>query len=160
MTPETQRRASLRPWLTHAAAVLAGMAVGAIVGHSTLADADSMGKSFDREPLGHAMWLAYSWGSDEDAAVLLRQYAARLRADPSDDPLSGPYELAYAEFRRAIVEHRSRAELLELCASVPKCRPEKLDELVAKLAAGRKVASVAPQGGLSKTRSAPVMAPR
>jgi len=139
MALETQRRASLRPWLTHAAAVLVGMAVGALVGRSTVADAEAMGKTFDREPLGHAMWLAYSWGSDEDAAALLRQYTARLRADPSDDPLSGPYELAYAEFRRAIVEHRSRAGLLELCASVPKCRPEKLDELVAKLAAGRKV---------------------
>jgi hypothetical protein len=129
----------IRRWLTHAAAVVVGMAAGAILGLSQLGDADAMGKNFEREPLDEATWFAYSWGSDDDAAALLRKYAAGLRADPGDDPVAQSYELAYAEFRRAIVEHRSRAGLLELCASVPKCRPEKVDEIVAKLAAGRRV---------------------
>jgi hypothetical protein len=141
MAADSPRRVSVRPWLTHAAAVLLGMAASVVVGNRSLAGADSMGKTFDREPLIQAAWLAYGFGSEEDAAALLRRYAARLRAEPGDDPLSARYELAYAEFRLAIVEHRSRAALLELCASVPKCRPEALDELVARLAAGRKVAA-------------------
>ncbi|HWP08985.1 MAG TPA: hypothetical protein VNN72_24755 [Polyangiaceae bacterium] len=132
---------SVRKWLTHAAAVLFGMAVSAVVGHSSLAGADSAGKKFERQPLIDAAWFAYGWGSEDDAAALLRRYAARLRREPGDDPVSARYELAFAEFRLAIIEHRPRAELLELCASVPKCRPEALDELVARLAAGRKVAA-------------------
>jgi hypothetical protein len=115
------------------------MAVSAIVGHRSLPGADSLGKTFDRAPLIDAAWLAYGWGSEDDAAALLRRYAARLRREPGDDPASTRYELAFAEFRLAIIEHQPRAQLLELCASVPKCRPEALDELVARLAAGRKV---------------------
>lgn len=133
------KSSSTRWWLTHAGAVVLGAAVSAIIGHRSLPAADVAGKTFDRQPLIDAAWFAYGWGSEEDAAALLRRYAARLRAEPGDDPVSTRYELAFAEFRLAIIEHRPRPALLELCASVPKCRPEALDELVARLAAGRKV---------------------
>jgi len=98
-----------------------------------------MGAMFDGEPLGHATSFAYAWGSDADAAALLTRYAKRLRSSSNADPFAGPGELAFTEFRRAIVAHRSHAELVELCRATARCKEEKLDALVSKLSAARRV---------------------
>jgi hypothetical protein len=139
MVEAQRKRASLRRWLTHVVALSAGVAVATFFGNRALRTADDMGAMFSGEPLAHATSFAYAWGSDADAAALLRRYANRLRTASKADPFAGPGELALSEFRCAIVEHRSHAELVELCRATPRCNVEKLDALVSKLSAGRRV---------------------
>jgi hypothetical protein len=51
-------------------------------------------------------------------------------------------EPSLVEFRKAIVERRTHSELVDLCRATARCRPEKLDQLVEKLSAARKIADV------------------
>ena len=127
------------PWvISHLLAGITGMAAAAILTTRTVPAVRSMGASFAQAPLHRATEFAYAWGSESDAAVLLGKYGVELRANASGAPLA-PNELAMAEFRLALVEHRPRAEFLELCQRWAMCKPEQLDRFMAMIASSRKV---------------------
>ncbi len=125
--------------LSHVATFAVGIAVAVVFAGRALTGASQMGDLLQREPLVEATLFAYAWGSDTDASTLLGQYEAQLRLGSGADPILLPSQLISTQFQRAIVEHRSRPELLELCRSTAKCKPEKLDALLATISAGRKV---------------------
>jgi hypothetical protein len=124
--------------ISHLLASTMGMAAAAILATRTLPAVRSMGAQFAQEPLRRAMDFAYAWGSESDASVLLKKCGLELPANPSGDPFA-PNELAILEFRLALVEHRSQAELLQLCQRSALCKPEQLDRFMAMVASSRKV---------------------
>ena len=128
-----------RWWISHVAAILAGAILGVLFANRSLESARDMGGMFEREPFEHAVSFAYAWGSAADASALLGRYAARLRDNPNWEPLAGPGEVAFTEFRKAIVEHQSGKQIAELCRATPKCNPDNVDALISKLLATRKV---------------------
>jgi len=127
--------------VSHLMALALGGALAGVLTGSSLSGAKQLGPWFERQPLTEAAHFAYAWGSESDASALLSQYEAYLRSAPDADPLLGPSELVATGFQRAIVERKSDSELLELCRSTAKCKPEKLDALVEMIAAKRKVNS-------------------
>ena len=133
------QRASLRRTLaSHAAACILGIAAAVVLCWRMFETSARFGDYFAEIPLSNATEFAYAWGNDSDATALLTEYASSLRSRPGFVPLARPKELALTEFRRAIVERRTHEELLALCRATAECKLEKLDVLVARLAAERK----------------------
>ena len=126
--------------VSHLASCLLGMAIAGYFAVRTLPFSDTLGAHFEQAPLSQAMKFAYAWGNDRDASALLASYAEVLKIHPDPMLLSLSDEVSFTAFRRAIVESRTHAELLELCRATAKCTPDALDAVIGKLRAERKVA--------------------
>jgi hypothetical protein len=127
-------------WLSHGVALALGLIVAALLSWRARTGIDSLEPMFERAPLSDAATLAYRWGSANDGASALRQYATLLRAKAEPDALEAA-DAFFARLRLAILEDQPRSELVRLCAEWTHCTPANLDRLVAKAAAERHVAS-------------------
>jgi hypothetical protein len=115
-----------RWWCSHFAAVVAGGLLSAFFVHRSLLTAGDVGEAFEHEPLDHAAWFAYNWGSSADASELLGRYAARRRADPG-------WQLETGTEWHAIGEPLPGERITALCRATPRCRPDRLEALILKL---------------------------